>query len=82
MTPKEKAAELIASYFMVITNLPLKKNWIQIHWMQFNNSKECAKIAVNEIIKEINSINFNYDLDCDIDLLPYYNEVLTEIDKY
>lgn len=42
--------------------------------------KEHAISCVNEIIKELLSIEFNYNLDFHSDLLPYWNEVKIEIE--
>lgn len=42
--------------------------------------KEHAMSCVDEIIKELLIIEFNYDLDFHSDLLPYWNEVKVEIE--
>lgn len=42
--------------------------------------KEHALSCIDEIMKELISIEFNYNLDFHSDLLPYWNEVKIEIE--
>jgi len=42
--------------------------------------KEHATSCVDEIIKELKSIEFNYDLNFQSDLLPYWDGVKSEIE--
>ena len=68
MTPKEKAKELINEFIEVVTegNFPSVK------------AKECALIAVNEILSFINK----NDIDVwNRDILTYWQEVKQEIEK-
>jgi hypothetical protein len=71
MTPKEKAAELIVNYQLKCKSL------------NYDEAKQCALIAVNEIINTL-----NYDIrDLDVrgnillDLIKYWREVKQEIEK-
>ena len=70
MTPKEKAIELIAKF--AAYTMSYKDEFC---------AKQCALIAVDEIIEELKSIELNYDLNFQTDLLPYYLEVKTEIEN-
>jgi hypothetical protein len=62
MTPKEKADELVLRYLRINNNT---KEW-------FNSyiAKQCALIAVNEMIEV-----------CDSYVAPYYYEVKQQIEK-
>jgi|DEB0MinimDraft_6_1074348.scaffolds.fasta_scaffold07489_6 hypothetical protein len=60
MTPKEKAKELVFKYE-------------QYKWINADLSKECALIAVNEIINNDGFTRF------DIHLTEYWQNVKTEI---
>jgi hypothetical protein len=62
MTPKEKADELVLRYLRINNNT---KEW-------FNSyiAKQCALIAVNEMIEV-----------CDSYVAPYYYRVKQEIEK-
>ena len=66
MTPKEKAKELVEKY---LSNIEDRTGTFILS--QFS-AKQCAKIAVEEILKAI----YGWTLD-----IRYWNEVLTEIDK-
>jgi hypothetical protein len=61
MTPKEKAEELVNKIW-VYALLNVNGSW--------QNAKECALIAVDEIIEV-----------CDSYVTPYYYEVKQEIEK-
>jgi ABC-type amino acid transport substrate-binding protein len=68
MTPKEKAEELVDKFYYI-------PNSQGIFMMQDYQAKECALIAVDEIILEMNSV-----------MLPnpfkqYWQEVKQEIEK-
>ena len=60
MTPKEKAEELVSSYFLLVQTIA--------------QQKQCALIAVDEIIQEVNR---NYTSN----RYAYWQEVKTEIEK-
>ena len=71
MTPKEKAEDLVNKYTF--------KNVIKIVRINYNHPKQCALIAVDEIISAIDFVcmdgkiwNTN---------LKYWNEVKQEIEK-
>lgn len=74
MTPKQKAEELIDKFIFaqfeagdIIKNPPL--------------AKQCALICVDEIISELKSIQFDYDLEMDDRNIRYFNEVKQEIEN-
>ena len=71
MTAKEKAEELVLKMYAVRSN---SVSDITLHF-----SKQCALIAVDEIVKELRDIAFNYD----IENLPflYWQEIKYEIEK-
>lgn len=69
MTAKEKAKELVSNM----------KNCLFSDGLY--DARQCAIICVDEVIKEILSIEFNYDMDFYSNLLPYWNEVKLEIEK-
>jgi hypothetical protein len=69
MTPQEKAKDLYDSYWYCLLQSNIEK---RNYW-----SKQCALIAVDEIIKAIkiaDNITFMYVID-------YYKEVKQEIEK-
>jgi hypothetical protein len=66
MTPKEKAEELVNKYWDDITDL------------FFEEAKQCALIAVDEILKFTYSLKFGNALS---DELEYWEEVKQEIEK-
>jgi hypothetical protein len=68
MTPKEKAIELVNKFYPRATLFSLdRKN-------QNDNAKQCALIAVNEILN-VGFVDTN-------DLYEYWNEVKKEIENY
>jgi hypothetical protein len=69
MTPKEKAKELFEKF------IPMTKDWDELNgWIDnVNNAKQCALIAIDEIIKE------HYPQDAK--RCEYWDEVKTEIEK-
>ena len=64
MTPKEKAKELVDKYTQYVTEIN-----------EYEYAKNCALIAVDEIL---NSILGNYEFDF---LRKYWQEVKQEIEK-
>jgi len=72
MTPKEKAKELFNKYWIILKSNPFKAK---------EQSVKCALITIDEIIKELIEVEFNYDLNLGSDLLPYWNDVKSEIEK-
>jgi hypothetical protein len=76
MTPKEKAEELVHkfkkySYYPKTNNDMLFVNELN------NNAKQCALIAVDEILDLIITI-YDYDRE---ELDPYWKQVKQEIEK-
>jgi hypothetical protein len=71
MTPREKAQELIRKYTELLYNNILT-------FRQYNDCKECALIAVDEII-ESNPIAFDEEDNCIAK--QWWQEVKTEIQK-
>ena len=68
MTPEEKAIELVNKYDDALTYLESK-----------SKAKQCALIAVNEIIKANPHSNaFNTDVSS---TMPYWNAVRKEIEN-
>jgi hypothetical protein len=76
MTPKEKAEELVHkfkkySYYPKTNNDMLFVNELN------NNAKQCALIAVDEILDLIDTI-YDYDRES---LDPYWKQVKQELEK-
>lgn len=69
MTPKEKAKELINMYYQKVADSSYPEDL----------AKQCALIAVDEIIIELSNIAFNHDLDLDCEI-SYYQRVKQEIE--
>lgn len=67
MTPKEKAEELVDKYLVLVNGA-----------ITFEDVKQCALIAVDEII-EANPISFDEDENCIAK--QWWKEVKTEIEK-
>ena len=75
MTPKEKAEELINKF------IPHTKVFHEVlGWEEYiDSAKECALIAVDEIINEVVNQKvpiYNYDK-----VMDYWQQVKTEIEK-
>jgi len=68
MTPKEKAKELVDKYIPLTLRLYADYDWDE----DIDSAKECAIIAVDELIWWLN----NNQIDTD-----YYKEVKQEIEK-
>ena len=66
MTPKEKAQELVLKYLRIDNNTP--------EWFNKHIAKQCALIAVDEIINE-------YFDKCLFSKCDYWQEVKKEIEK-
>ena len=80
MTPKEKAEELIKKFI-----IPTEK-WNPIngdgYYNDINASKQCALVAVDEIIQTLNWDIRDLDVRGSvIDLIVYWREVKGEIEK-
>jgi hypothetical protein len=75
MRPKEKAKELINKYHKDYDLLFWDLSWIQ--------AKQCALIAVDEILKSGIEIDYYFDKSIGyyLSYLEYYGEVKQEIEK-
>jgi hypothetical protein len=73
MTPQEKAKELIDKYFKKSDLLYEDLTWIQ--------AKECALIAVDEILNNFGSRVGDKTHYCNYLTIQYYDEVKNEIEK-
>ena len=71
MTPKEKALELYNKFYAV-------KDGLGKYPMCFDTSKQCASIAVDEIIKEKHEC---HEFECYGNNIKYWQEVKKEIEK-
>lgn len=70
MTPKEKAMELVDIYFVLANGL-----------LTFEQVKQCALIAVDEIIKVFNPENWGLEMDNAFESKEYWEKVKQEIEK-
>ena len=73
MTPKEKAEELVLRYLRINNNT---KEWFNLHI-----AKQCALIAVDELIKSHYLLTTTHDLEPSIRCKSYWKEVKKEIEK-
>ena len=77
MTPKEKAEELVLKY------LRIKDNWNKDGWFHKGLAKQCALIAVDEMIYYLPSVDvypyFAQKLSPGVK--EYWEEVKQEIEK-
>ena len=85
MTPKEKAQELVDKFYNTTPN----EAWINEpvglseEYKAWKQAKQCALIAVNEIINTLNMDIRDIDVRGNIllDLIDYWREVKKEIQK-
>ena len=84
MTPKEKAIELIDKMYNTehcgIKHIP-NKRYCDCSEINMFQAKQCALIAVNEIIPIIESYEDALSASQKSDALDYWNEVKQEINK-
>jgi hypothetical protein len=81
MTPKEKAEELVSDFYRINCKLIKVKNGYDMgdrYNLVMPISKQCALIAVDEILKFTYSLKFGNALS---DELEYWEEVKQEIEK-
>ena len=82
MSPKDKAEELVLSFENASSNK--MSDYSKIYTP---TAKVCAFICVDEIIKELESVEFNYDLhnfnktSLENTVIEYYKEVKQEIEN-
>ncbi len=74
MTPREKAEELIRKYY----RWGLHKDGQSLSWLE---SKECALIAVDEIIPELSPLELHPLGTYRNPKIEYWQEVKQEIEK-
>jgi hypothetical protein len=79
MAPREKARELVDKMYYCQRYVDGKKNYIHIPLEAYKRAKQCALIAVDEIILAIPDASdddspYNHEL-------KYWQEVKEEIDK-
>jgi hypothetical protein len=58
MTPKEKAINLLEQ-FRDVQWIEENRETIKVKWLQGDEAKQCALIAVDEMIKMYNEMNVN-----------------------
>ena len=77
MTPKEKAKELVNNYYNAMNPNAPDCN------ISYRQAKECALIAVDEIIESGIEIDYYFDKSIGyyLSYLEYYAEVKQEIEK-
>ena len=73
MTPQEKAKQLANKYFKQSDLLYEDLTWIQ--------AKECALIAMDEILKAVQNLNRHDTEYIRDEHIPYWEEVKQEIEK-
>ena len=81
MTPKEKAEELIGKFTKL--DIEVFGEFDGYLTMKNHDAKECALIAVDEIIKTLNEDIRDLDVRGNVllDLIEYWREVKQEIEK-
>jgi len=75
MTPKEKAKELVNKFYVIL----MKKNYPNV--AQMDAAKECALIAVDEIMPIVEGYEDALSASQTSDELEYWQEVKQEIEK-
>jgi len=75
MTPKEKAKELVEKYYQY--GFPIEIDRTIYFEVDYQNAKQCALIAVDEIIREVDW----HDFETPNKVLNYWQEVKQEIEK-
>jgi|LauGreDrversion4_2_1035121.scaffolds.fasta_scaffold1084397_2 hypothetical protein len=96
MTPKEKAKGLVDKYYQLAESIEWTDNETKVKAEKFNDelgsdvlkywhllAKECALMAVDEIIRTLNEDIRDIDVRGNIllDLIDYWKEVKQEIKK-
>jgi uncharacterized protein YvpB len=76
MTSKEKAKELVDKFKYNTRTWNFSNGWED----RFYNAKDCALIAVDEILKVLNDY-WNQDCKINNTKIGYYEEVKQEIEK-
>ena len=76
MTPKEKAEQLVGKCFDTFINDD-DNHYVETAW---GLSKQCALVAVDEILEEFDNVPFNDD-EYETYKIKYWTEVKQEIEK-
>lgn len=79
MTPKEKAIELVEKYMPHIAGVDRYNTTLGLYDKTI--SKQCALIAVDEIINECHMWHGGDYIEWDIKRFKYWQEVRKEIEK-
>jgi hypothetical protein len=74
MTPKEKAIQLVDKFRLNVLDY-------ESSGLNLFKSKQCALIAVDEILKAVQSLNRHHTEYIRDEKIPYWQEVKTEIEK-
>jgi hypothetical protein len=80
MTPKEKAIELRQEFVFRIEDFIQPKTWDEVESLNtkiYNAAKECAELAVDEILKAVNNPDETYLMK---HYVNYWSEVKKEIE--
>ena len=78
LTPKEKAQELVDKFYNEVPKLGVI---IERDRKAYNSSKQCALIAVDEILKIVPSIYLTEDEEVHSGHYQYWQQVKTEIEN-
>jgi hypothetical protein len=81
MTPKEKALELRQEFVFRINEYIEPKTWDEVESLNtliYKAAKDCAELAVNEILDEIQPFELGYEYTSKI---KFWNNVKQEIEK-
>jgi hypothetical protein len=73
-----KSEELIKLFENIETQISLDGGY-EFEKLQRKDSIQCCEVLLNVLIKEIESIEFNYDLNLSAEL-EYWNKIKKEID--
>jgi len=82
MTPKEKAIELVDKFYQTTPNEYFVNEPIGIkgRYKSWEQAKQCALIAVDEILKLENNNGFYFD-GTNVTSISYWQEVKQEIEN-
>jgi len=77
MNPKEKAKQLVNKFMSATMTLVADYEWVE----DINSAKQCALIAVNEILNVYELLDEDADIMFKTEL-NYWQETKQEIEKY
>ena len=82
MTPKEKAINLVEQ-FRDVQWIEENRETIKVKWLQGDEAKQCALIAVDEVIEFMEADDFDSDTCywANHSQMKYWTEVKQEIEK-